>query len=111
MPVKSPGSATMTRLTSVPPSLEAQTAWLDWVKGVVVLSADALGAGAGACAVVSAQQPTKSKVKIHTFGMSSLQTCRKPFLMLAGAHDVRQRKVVGDVAHEQEIRPSVLLCC
>ena len=71
----------MTRLTSVPPSLEAQTDWLDWVKGVVALSADALGAGAGACAVVSAQLPTKSTVKIHTLsGMSSL-TCRKPFLI------------------------------
>lgn len=60
----------MTRLTFVPPSLEAQTDWLDWVKEVAFCS-DALDAGAVACADANAQLPTRSTVKIHTLGMSS----------------------------------------
>ena len=76
MPVKSPGSATITRLTFVPPSLEAQTDWLDWVKEVA-LSPDGLDVGPDACADANAQLPSRNTVKIHTVaGMSSLQTCR-----------------------------------
>ena len=63
----------MTRLTLVPPSMEVQTGWLDAVKGVV--SADALAAGAGACAAVNRQPPTRSTVNINVWaGMSSLRT-------------------------------------
>ena len=73
VPVKSPGSATMIRLTLVPPSMEVQTGWLDAVRGLI--SSDALGAGAGACAAVNRQLPTSSTVKNNGLaGMSSLRT-------------------------------------
>ena len=65
----------MTRLTLVPPSMEVQTGWLDAVKGLV--SSDALGAGAGACAAVNRQLPTSSTVNnndLQLAGMSSLRT-------------------------------------
>ncbi len=62
----------MIRLTLVPPSMEVQTGWLDAVKGLV--SSDALGAGAGACAAVNRQLPTSSTVNNGLAGMSSLRT-------------------------------------
>ena len=71
VPVKSPGSATITSETSVPPSLDAQTDWLDWVRGLVA-SAVALGAGAGATAEVNVRPPATSKVKIHTCELAGI---------------------------------------
>ena len=71
----------MTRLTFVPPSLEAQTNWLDWVREVAFCPG-VVDAGANAWADVNAQLPTRSTVKIHTLaGMSRningfLQTCK-----------------------------------
>ncbi len=76
VPVKSPGSATIIRLTLVPPSMEVQTGWLDAVNGLV--SSDALGAGAGACAAVNRQLPISSTVNNNGLaGMSSLRTYTK----------------------------------
>ncbi len=63
----------MIRLTLVPPSMEVQAGWLDAVKGLV--SSDALGAGAGACAAVNKQLPISSTVNNNGLaGMSSLRT-------------------------------------
>ena len=60
----------MIRLTLVPPSMEAQTGWLDAVKGLV--PSDALGAGA--CAAVKRQLPISSIVNNNGLaGMSSLR--------------------------------------
>ena len=62
VPLKSPGSATIINVTSVPPSLAAHESSADCVNGLDILAADILGPGAGAAAVISAHAPANSKV-------------------------------------------------